>query len=102
MAELTIVYWRDIPAQVIVARSRRDMVKRPLAERFEQAIDKAAMKGKASSTDDYLADWRKEKIGACDDDLDAVAEQQKAALEEAYDEQKLTMLIANAGYAAPQ
>ena len=43
MAEVTIVYWRDIPAQVIVGKGRRG-AKVPLPERFEQAIDRAAMK----------------------------------------------------------
>ena len=32
MAEVTIVYWRDIPAQVIVGKGRRG-VKKPLPER---------------------------------------------------------------------
>ena len=39
MPEVTIVYWRDIPAQVIVG-SGRGAAKAPLSERFEQAIDR--------------------------------------------------------------
>ena len=58
MAEVTIVYWRDIPAQVIVGKGRRG-VKKPLHERFEQAIDRAAMKAGMAGTDDYLSEWRK-------------------------------------------
>ena len=53
MPDVTIVYWRDIPAQVIVGKGRRG-TKRPLAERFEQAIDRAAMKSGMAGTDDYL------------------------------------------------
>ena len=53
MAEVVIVYWRDIPAQVIVGKGRRGQ-KRPLPERFEQAIDRAAMKVGAEDTDAYL------------------------------------------------
>jgi len=41
MADITIVYWRDIPAQVIAGKGRRG-VKKQLSERFEQAIDRAA------------------------------------------------------------
>jgi Virulence factor len=41
MVDVTIVYWRDIPAQVIVGKGRRGS-KRQLEERFEQAIDRAA------------------------------------------------------------
>lgn len=58
MAQVTIVYWRDIPAQVIVGKGRR-ATKIQLSERFEQAIDRAAMKSGAAGTDDYLAEWRK-------------------------------------------
>ena len=42
MAEKIVVYWRDIPAQVIVKAGRKS-AKRQLTERFEQAIDRAAM-----------------------------------------------------------
>ena len=58
MAEVTVVYWRDIPAQVIAGRGRRG-VKVPLTERFEQAIDRAAMKAGMIGTDNYLSAWRK-------------------------------------------
>ena len=62
MAQLVIVYWRDIPAQVIVGKGRRAQ-KAQLSERFEQAIDRCAMKVGAKDADAYLADWR--KAAAC-------------------------------------
>ena len=43
MPEVTIVYWRDIPAQVIVGKGRHG-AKRQLTERFEKAIDKSVRK----------------------------------------------------------
>lgn len=58
MPDVTIVYWRDIPAQVIVGKGRRG-AKKQLSERFEQAIDRCAMKVGASGSDAYLAEWRK-------------------------------------------
>ena len=58
MPDVTIVYWRDIPAQVIVGKGRRGS-KAPLPERFEQAIDRAAMKIGAKDSDAYLSEWRK-------------------------------------------
>jgi len=58
MAEKVIVYWRDIPAQVIV-RAGRKTAQRQLPERFEQAIDRAAMRAKLTGTDAYLAQWRR-------------------------------------------
>ena len=45
MAQLTVVYWRDIPAQVIVKAGRKN-AKVQLTERFEKAIDRAAMRAK--------------------------------------------------------
>ena len=58
MANMTIVYWRDIPAQVIVGKGRR-AAKAALPERFEQAIDRCAMKVGAKDDDAYLSEWRK-------------------------------------------
>ena len=53
MAKMTIVFWRDIPAQVIV-KIGREAAKRQLDERFEKAIDRAAMRAKLRDTDSYL------------------------------------------------
>ena len=58
MASLTILYWRDIPAQVI-AKAGRTSAKRELPLRFTEAIDMAAMRSGAAGTDDYLAAWRR-------------------------------------------
>ena len=46
MPEVTVVYWRDIPAQVIVGNGRR-AAKMPMPERFETAIDRCAMRAGA-------------------------------------------------------
>ena len=51
MPEVTIVYWRDIPAQVIVGRGRKG-AKRQMAERFDQASARAAMKRALAGTAD--------------------------------------------------
>ena len=98
MPDVTIVYWRDIPAQVIVGKGRRG-AKKQLAERFEQAIDRAAMKTGAAETDDYLAEWRKAASYSVDGDPTAVAEAEAARLEADYDNDKIKALIANGGWA---
>ena len=72
MAQLIVVYWRDIPAQVIVRRGRT-AAKRQLSERFEKAIDRAAMKAKLRDTDSYLNEWRRADPVPCDEDLEAAA-----------------------------
>lgn len=59
MAKLIIVYWRDIPAQVIGKAGRRT-VKKQLSDRFQEAIDRAAMRAGRGSSDLYLSEWRRE------------------------------------------
>ena len=92
MAQLIVVYWRDIPAQVIV-KAGRQTAKRQLPERFEKAIDQAAMRAKLRDTDSYLAEWRRAAPEPCGDDLEAEAQAAAERLEAAYDETRLTGLI---------
>ncbi len=99
MAQLVIVYWRDIPAQVIVGKGRRAQ-KVQLSERFEQAIDRCAMAVGARDADAYLAEWRKAPpldVAGSDED---VANATAARLEAEYDSARLKQLIANHGWAA--
>lgn len=98
MVDVTIVYWRDIPAQVIVGKGRRG-AKRPLPERFEQAIDRAAMKVGADDTDAYLAEWRKAAPYQVEGDPSDVAEAEAARLDAEYDQDRVKALIANDGWA---
>lgn len=98
MPEVTIVYWRDIPAQVIVGKGRRGS-KRQLEERFEQAIDRAAMKVGAGDTDAYLAEWRKAAPYEVEGDPDQIAEAEAVRLETEFDRDRIKALIANDGWA---
>ena len=74
MADLIIVYWRDIPAQVIVKKGRQN-AKRELPLRFTEAIDMCAMRTGAGDTDAYLAEWRKAEPVPVGDDLEAEADE---------------------------
>ncbi|MBM3614697.1 MAG: hypothetical protein FJX28_04495 [Alphaproteobacteria bacterium] len=98
MAEVVIVYWRDIPAQVIVGKGRRG-AKKQLSERFEQAIDRCAMKIGAKDADAYLAEWRKAPPYEAEGEQDDLANSIAAALEAEYDTERLKALIANEGWA---
>ncbi len=100
MTDVTIVYWRDIPAQVLVGRGRR-AAKVQLSERFEQAIDRAAMKAGMAGTDDYLAQWRRAEpfpSDAAGSDQD-VANAEAERLEAEYDQERIKALVANDGWA---
>ena len=98
MPEVTIVYWRDIPAQVIVGKGRRGS-KAPLPERFEQAIDRAAMKAGAKDTDAYLSEWRKAAPYEMAGEPDEIARAEAVRLEKEYDQERVKALIANDGWA---
>jgi len=96
MANLTILYWRDIPSQVIV-KAGRTAAKRELPERFIRAIDAAAMRAGLSGADDYLAGWRRGDPGPCGDDLEAEASAAAARLEADYDNDRLARLSKQEG-----
>jgi Virulence factor len=96
MASLTVLYWRDIPSQVIV-KSGRSAAKRQLSERFIRAIDAAAMHAGAKSEDAYLAEWRRGEPVPCGDDLEEEAAAAAARLEKEYDTHRLAMLARHDG-----
>ncbi len=98
MRAANIVYWRDRTAQVIVGKGRKG-AKRQLAERFEQAIDRAAMKSGLAGTDDYLSEWRKVQTATIDGDAIAIADAEAERLEAEYDHELVKTLIANNGRA---
>ena len=101
MANIIILYWRDIPAQVIAEQGRgrnRKQAKIELDKQFSIAIDAAAMKSGADSSDDYLSDWRRSKLTEISDNLEFEAEKLKSELETKYTNDKLKELIANGGF----
>jgi hypothetical protein len=101
MPEVTIVYWRDIPAQVIVGAGRRAS-KMPLTERFETAIDRCAMRAGASDSDAYLAEWRKGEPYLVEGDAADVASGEADRLEAEFSQDVIKALIQNDGWATPR
>ena len=92
-----IIYWRDIPAQVKV-KAGRQRVSRPLPNRFEQAIDRAAMHAGAINSDDYLAEWRRSEWQERNGKPEEVANVLVDELDTAYSEDTLKALARNGGY----
>ncbi len=92
MPDVTIVYWRDIPAQVIVGKGRGGS-KVKLTERFEQAIDRCAMKIGARDSDAYLAEWRKAAPYEEPGEPAEIAARVAAQIEATYDTERLKQLI---------
>ena len=56
MAEYQVTSWRDLPS-LVVAREGDAVTKSPLAPRFQEAIDEAAMRLGDTGSEDYLAGW---------------------------------------------
>lgn len=96
MADLIVVYWRDIPAQVIVKKGRQS-AKRELPLRFTEAIDMCAMRTGAGESDAYLAEWRKADPVPVGDDLEAEADKAFQALDSRYDRERLVALVKAGG-----
>ena len=98
MAKKIIIYWRDIPAQVLAQRGRvREKVH--LSKRFHEAIDRAAMRAGKGSSDAYLAEWRRE-ASVCDgDDLQAIVAAEAQKIEGEYSDERLLELIRSHGSA---
>ena len=68
-----------------------------LHRRFAIAIDAAAMRDGADSTDDYLAEWRRGEPVECGEDLEAEAAHRAAALEAEYPAERVKSLVDNGG-----
>jgi hypothetical protein len=92
MASLIIISWRDIPAQVIVKRGR-ETAKVQLSGRFQEAVDRAAMRAGKGSSNAYLADWKRSEPKPCGEDLAAEAATEAARLEAAFSDADLEALI---------
>ena len=101
MAKITIVYWRDIPAQIIAEQGRgrnRKQFKIELGKKFIVSIDSAAMKSGAEGSDDYLSDWRRSVPEEISDNLELEVNKLKKEIEEKYSNSKLKELISNGGF----
>jgi len=98
VAQKTIVYWRDIPAQVLVKAGRKT-ARRELPERFIQAIDRCAMSIGARDSDAYLAEWRRGDPEPVGEDLEGEADAALVDLDSAYPNERLKALIDTGGHA---
>src|ERR1700758_2298957 len=99
MASLIIISWRDIPAQVIVKRGR-ETAKVQLSARFQEAVDRAAMRAGKGASDAYLADWKRSDPRSCGEALRAGAAAEAARIEARFSDEDLEKLIRAKGLAA--
>jgi len=95
MATLSVIFWRDIPAQV-VGRDGRRSSKIVLHPRFQIAIDKAAGRADKRAYGDYIEEWRKVQR-ACGQDIEAAVREESERLESEYTKHRLATLILAGG-----
>lgn len=97
MPQKIVVYWRDIPSQVLIKRGR-NKGKWMLSDRFQEAIDSAAMKSGKAGTDDYVEEWRRVTT-ECEnsDDIQAQAKAEADQYEIDYPEARLKSIIEAGG-----
>ena len=98
MASLSIISWRDIPAQVVVKRGR-ETAKVQLSARFQEAVDRAAMRAGKGTSDAYLADWKRSDPRPCGEDIQAEAAAEAARIEARFNDESLEALIRAKGLA---
>ena len=101
MGKLITVFWRDIPAQVIAKRGR-ESAKVQLSQRFQVAIDRAAMRAGRGSSNAYLEDWRRTPPRPCGDDIQAEAAAESERLEAEFSDQTLERMIKAGGISGGQ
>jgi len=96
MASLTVISWRDIPAQVVAKRGR-ETAKVKLSDRFQEAVDRAAMRAGKGSSDLYLAEWKRSDATPCGDDIELEAAAEARRIEERYSDEDLERLVRTKG-----
>ena len=99
MAEYQIIYWRDIPSMVIGREGRRNQERIQLSERFQVAIDEAAMRAGLTGTDAYSEQWRRTQWEPHADTPGVAAQEVAAQLEAEYDAARLRALMGASGRA---
>ena len=96
---LTVIYWRDIPAQVR-ANAGRERAAAALPDRFMIAVDRAAIIADKKKVDEYVAEWR-EETRECGPDLQTEAELEARRIVEAYPQGLIRQFVRNGGWAPP-
>lgn len=99
MPEKIVVYWRDIPSQVIIKKGRAKG-KQVLSQRFQEAIDKAAMRAGMGDTDAYVEQWRRVTTEMeTDEPIQQCAEAVADEFEVAFSDALLDAMVRNKGLA---
>jgi hypothetical protein len=98
-AELVVIWWRDLPAQVNAQRGR-ERAQVLLPERFQRAIDRARRKGKVDTADEEVRQWRRDArplVG----EPGAAARAEAERLDAEYPQDRLGRIAVRGGWESP-
>jgi hypothetical protein len=87
-----VTYWQDLPS-LVVAREGDHVTKSPLAPRFQEAIDEAAMRLGDTGSDEYLAGWRRSEWTPAPGSTADVADRVVAGLEHEWPADRLQQYL---------
>ncbi len=95
MAQLKVIYWRDIPGRVVIREGRRSS-RLNLSARFMHAIERAAYRLKKKQADAMFEPWHNiDQL--IDGDVHLQARSLVAQLEKEYTQEVLETLIRASG-----
>lgn len=97
MAEYQVTYWRDIPSMITAREGRRNKAKVELPQRFQIAIDEAAMRANLIGTDAYLEEWRREPWQERDGSPQEVADAVAKEIEEEFSPARIREILNQSG-----
>ena len=96
--KLIVIKWRDIPTQVMIKKSRREVEKVQLDRRFMEAVDSAATIAGSSDTETYLNEWNNEVIEIPDGNIKELVVSKAAELDSKFTLNVLLDYVSNKGY----
>ncbi len=91
MTKVTVLCWQEIPA-VVEAKDSTATHKVQLSMRFQELIDRVAMRRGLDGSDAYLLEWNKTRQPSRDEAAQAAASAVAGEIEARYDEIKVAAL----------
>jgi hypothetical protein len=94
--EYQVTYWRELPS-LVVARQGDSVTKGPLAPRFQEAIDEAAMRLGETGSEAYLDGWMRGEWTPAEGGATEVCDRVVADLEAQWPAEKVTAYLDGLG-----
>ena len=96
LPEYQVTSWRDLPS-LVVAREGDQVTKAPLASRFQEAIDEAAMRLGDTGSMDYLSGWTRGDWITAEGTTTEIADRVVADLERAWSAERIAHYLDSLG-----